>query len=84
MSSGEKIDDGGSAFPTLPPLHPEGGHPDGYPYPQDGMSLRQWYAGLAMQGLLASGPHDCGVLGIALDAVQQADALIKALKGRPS
>lgn len=74
MSSGEKIDDEGPAFPLF----------DHAGRANTGMSLRQWYVGLAMQGLLASGPHDCGVDGIAHDAVQQADAVIKALKGQPS
>jgi hypothetical protein len=38
--------DGGGAFPQH--------ESDGF-YGQPGMTLRQWYAGMAMQGLLAKG-----------------------------
>jgi hypothetical protein len=41
----EPINDGGPAFPKT-------GHP--HDQIQDGMSLRQWFAGIAMQGILAS------------------------------
>ena len=42
-----------------------------------GMSMRQWYAGLAMQGLVARiGPHDADL--IAHDSMILADAMIKA------
>ncbi len=47
-----------------------------------GMSLRAYIATAAMQGLLASGPHDCDQHGIAHDAILHADALIAALKGK--
>ncbi len=39
--------DGGPAFPVLNPVTQE---------QYSGMSLRQWYAGKALQGSLASGP----------------------------
>ena len=42
-----------------------------------GMTLRQWYAGQALAGLLASGPHDCDARGIAHDALMHADAMIE-------
>jgi hypothetical protein len=45
-----------------------------------GLTKREYFAGLAMQGLLASGPHDCDLRGIAYDAVCAADALLKALE----
>ena len=38
--------DGGPAFPTKGTLH-------GAPYQSDGMSLRDWFAGMAIQALLA-------------------------------
>ena len=41
--------DGGPAFPV-----PESANYAGYP----GMTLREWYAGLAMQGLIARGWQD--------------------------
>ena len=69
-----KIDDGGPAFPRLP-LHPENitqGVPDFGSY---GMSLRAWFAGLAMQGLLARGNRN-----VADEALAEADILIAALK----
>lgn len=41
MSETRVIDDGGQAFPTT----------------HDGMSLRDWFAGMALQGLIASGAN---------------------------
>lgn len=50
----EQINDGGSAFPKSA-FYAPGTVEDGlYNGPDDGMTLRQWYAGLAMQGLIAS------------------------------
>lgn len=50
---------GGSAFPILPPVDQSGYTPAGYPSPPEhGMTLRQWYAGHALAGLLAS-QHFC-------------------------
>lgn len=43
-----------------------------------GMTLRQYYAGLAMQGLL-SGPHSYDFEGCAIDSVRYADALLAEL-----
>jgi hypothetical protein len=45
-----------------------------------GLSKRELFAGMAMQGLLASGPHDCEAAGIAHDAVLFADALLAELE----
>lgn len=42
------INDGGPAFPVLPPLDVDGNSPAGYPYPAGGMSLRDWFAGQAL------------------------------------
>ena len=39
-------------MPALPVIPPAG--EAGYPYPSSGMTLRQHYAGLAIQGLLAN------------------------------
>lgn len=62
--------DGGSAFPY-------GGGSDG-PFP--GMTLRDWFAGQAMAGWLASfGPDDgCRASGIADFAYEIADAMLVA------
>ncbi|MDR6954197.1 hypothetical protein J2X65_003565 [Ancylobacter sp. 3268] len=45
-----KIDDGGPAFPVMPPLDTSGfvGSASGYPYPSAGLSKREWFAGLAL------------------------------------
>ena len=50
MSEKEKIDDGGPAFPVVGM-----GERAGQPFTQifnGGMSLRQYYAGMALQGIL--------------------------------
>lgn len=65
-------DDGGPAFPQHAETFRE-------PIPQD-VPLRDWFAGMALSGLNASGPHDCGPLGLAFDAYRQADAMLKARK----
>lgn len=49
-----------------------------------GLTKREHFAAMAMQGLLA-GPHaeaDCGIEGLAHDAVLAADALLSALEKR--
>lgn len=43
-----KIDDGGPAFPVIPPCDESGISEPGYPYPAQGMSLRDWFAGQAI------------------------------------
>lgn len=53
-------------------------HGDGYSTP--GMTLREWYAGLALQGLLASPDRAASIKGYARDAVAFADALIAELE----
>ena len=45
--------------------------------PDTGMTLRQWYAGLAMQGMLANPIHDEDTFKvIALSAWDMADAML--------
>lgn len=61
--------DGGPAFPTEPNTQP------GF-YVHHGMSLRDYFAGQALAGLLACGPHDCEPDGIAHDAYLFADAML--------
>ena len=65
--------DGGPAFPRIANLSIE---------KMDGMTLRAYAAVSSLQGLLASGPHDCDEHGLAHDAVIHADALLSALKER--
>lgn len=67
-----KIDDGGYAFPS---------QPDAF---EPGMSLRAWFAGQAMQGILTSARPDNTLWGRpweawAAAAIAGADALIAAL-----
>lgn len=72
-------DDGGPAFPHYREVyshHDDAGKEVRIPVVHPGMSLRQWYAGLAMQGLLANG-QPCFV---EKDAITRADALIAQLK----
>lgn len=65
----------------------------GYSPTQTGMTLRQYYAGVAMQGLLANGllqqalerdfPDSVGLRRINAEAARlQADALIAELEGK--
>lgn len=37
-----------SAFPVIPPMDKEGFCALGYPYPDAGMNLRDWFAGQAI------------------------------------
>lgn len=63
-----KINDGGPAFP-----HPAGWRRD--PEISDGMSLRDWFAGQALAGILgASPPPFCE--DAAEDAYRYADAML--------
>ena len=56
-----KINDGGPAFPVLPPDAGDGtGAAPGYPFPDSGMSLRDWFAGQALSGLIASNDEGAG------------------------
>lgn len=85
MAEKKQIDDGGAAFPVVGDLD------DCF---SPGMTLRQYYAGLAMQGILASMSKDtairykelCKVAGVneptlvSYLALEAADALIKAEK----
>lgn len=80
------IDDGGSAFPFGQISEVTGAPINGYF--SDGMSLRDWFAGMAMQGWLSSfGPDMVHPVAndmeheIAKQAYQMADAMIAARKG---
>lgn len=43
--------DGGAAFPVLPPQDTAAGIATGYPYPEAGMTLRDYFAAKALPGL---------------------------------
>ena len=76
--------DGGSAFPLLPPLGPDGTSAVGYPYVSAGMTLRDYFAAKALAGMLANPQGDyspltkSAVLGYAADAYACADAMLNA------
>ena len=48
-------------------------------HPAPGMSLRDWFAGMVAQGLLAAG-GDYDPSGLASDAYARADAMLSARK----
>ena len=62
-----KIEDGGSAFPSE------------Y-YADAGMSIRDYFAAIALQGLLANG-YNGSCNRAAINAYDYADAMIEARKG---
>lgn len=79
-----KVNKGGPAFPI--PFDPTG-HQTGYEWNYcGGMSMREWYAGMALQGMTSSyilsggeiPAHSCQEA--ATDAFRLADAMIEASK----
>ena len=83
--------DGGPAFPNHPPLGADGFSAGGYPFPDSGMSLRDYFAAAALQGLTAGRtPDDIRDFGhavrggnlIAMAAYTLADAMLKARESR--
>ena len=63
-----KIDDGGPAFPTEQSVFPQG---------MQGMSLRKWFAGQALAGLVGHSEHRLmSAHALAQRAYQLADAMI--------
>ncbi len=45
-----------------------------------GMTLRDYFAGQALVGIITSGPHDCTAREEALDAYAYADFMLEARK----
>ena len=66
---------GGPAFPSKVPFEHWGD-------PNQGMSLRDWFAGMALQGILASHDGDWDMPYLTATAWQMADALL-AHRERP-
>lgn len=64
MSEETKRDDGGQAFPTT----------------HDGMTLRDWFAGMAMQGFIASGAN--GTARDAMACYEAADHMLVARRAQ--
>lgn len=64
-----------AAFPINPPLDPRGGSAPGYPYPQAGLLMRDYFAAKAMQGFCTSRP--CVLYAeAAAEAYRMADAMM--------
>lgn len=69
-----KLNDGGPAFPRPEAFDPTNG---GSLPQQDGMSLRDWFAGKAMQGLISSEPNSFNTAIMVRDAYIIADCMIE-------
>lgn len=70
----KKINDGGAAFPASTSYGPNGEWSPPY---NTGMSLRDWFAGMALQGIIAGTFTHMGDLdGFVKDAYEYADAMI--------
>jgi hypothetical protein len=72
-----KIDEGGAAFPLPKQVFGENIHLE---YADKGMTLRDYFAAIALQGLLADG-YNGSCNRAAINAYDYADAMIKARKG---
>lgn len=70
---------GGTAFPTQVQITKNG---DVCAYASDGMSLRNYFAAHAMQGILSQGAH-IRVDQIVNDSYMIADAMLKKIKNEP-
>ena len=74
-----EIKDGGPAFPFSPPCDELGRLPQGYPFPELGMTLRDWFAGRALAMLANPTVGDDGAdeyYNMAEIAYRYADAMI--------
>ena len=69
-------DDGGPAFPLAP--CGTGDPRDGMAGGSEGMTLRDWFAGMALQGIIASGRVCVDHADAARDAYCYADAMLAA------
>ena len=77
----EKTTDGGPAFPQSVSTADPGGQCSSMDWADaSGMSLRAYYAGQAMAGLLANSEVDLGIGDLADYSVKYSDALIERLK----
>jgi len=74
--SEQSIDDGGPAFPCENDARKE------YNWIKRGMSLRDWFASQALQGLMVDYyTHGNTILDCVMLAMEAADAMIAARKG---
>lgn len=71
----DKIDDGGAAFPVIPPAYGDYGTiPSGFPFPDQGMSLRDYFAAAALHALCTRYPASPSM---AEEAYAYADAMLR-------
>lgn len=68
-------DDGGPAFPVADVYNKDG---DGITEGSPGMTLRDWFAGQALTGLLSDPSRAGKPQAFAAEAYQMADAMLKA------
>jgi hypothetical protein len=79
----ENINDGGPAFPTVATATTHGFYADGQPCmthygSRSGISVRDYFAAKALQGLLADSEREGTWSEFAEDAYSCADAMLKA------
>ena len=76
------LNDGGPAYPVLPPLGPDGTSAVGYPFVSSGLSLRDYFAAKAMQAFMSqdmSFKYEADRLArVASKAYAMADSMLKA------
>jgi len=75
----DKIDDGGPAFPRSGTFK-DYCRDEFVDSPYSGMSLRDWFAGQALAGLLACPNNSADVTIIMMASYQVADAMLQARK----
>ncbi len=73
---------GGPAFPCMPPQDTAAGSAVGYPYPDGGMTLRDYFAAKAMAALIVAPFEDWptdieGNESVSTAAYEMADAMLK-------
>ena len=74
----QPINDGGPAFPRTVTI--DEGFDSYREIKREGMSLRDWFAGQALAGMLADGKNSGRFADIASDAYDFADAMLAARK----
>jgi hypothetical protein len=73
----EPINDGGSAFPSPPSQHSNGFYSTG-----EGMTLRDYFAAAALQGMLSDACIAGSDLQLAENAYSYANAMLKAREAK--
>lgn len=78
----DPIDDGGPAFPVPPGIWTQlpGDSGSEWSAPERGMSLREWYAGLALQGIIACPGTSIGADGKPMSASVFREAASRAAR----